>query len=46
VRLLKTIWFRLTGKHGSSGATNEAFKVGSAENPASWLPSQQDRPRH
>jgi hypothetical protein len=30
----------------SSDSVNEAWKVGSGENPASWIPSQQDRPRH
>ena len=30
----------------SANSVNEAFKVGKAEAPASWIPSQQDRPRH
>jgi hypothetical protein len=34
------------GDEGSANSVNEAFKVGNAEAPASWIPSQQDRPRH
>jgi hypothetical protein len=47
VKLLKKLWAWLTGKHASSGSTNEAFNVGKAEAPSSWIPFQQDdRPRH
>jgi len=30
----------------SSNSVDEAFTVSSGEAPASWIPSQQDRPRH
>jgi hypothetical protein len=30
----------------SSDSVNEAFTVTTGEAPASWIPSQQDRPRH
>jgi hypothetical protein len=30
----------------SSDDVNKSFAVSSGEAPASWIPSQQDRPRH
>jgi hypothetical protein len=34
------------GGDESSDSVNEAFTVTTGEAPASWIPSQQDRPRH